>query len=62
MNRIKALMEEKKLTINILAAALNIDDYDLELAISSNNIDKYIDPMLIGELARVLDVEVAELY
>ena len=55
-------MNSKDLTIDILAAALNISDYDLELAIDSDELDIYLDGMQIEELIRVLDVDSDEIY
>lgn len=62
MNKIRKIMNSKDLTIDILAAALNISDYDLELAIDSDELDIYLDGMQIEELIRVLDVDSNEIY
>lgn len=62
MNKIRKIMNSKDLTIYILAAALNISDYDLELAIDSDELDIYLDGMQIEELIRVLDVDSDEIY
>ncbi|PSJ31742.1 hypothetical protein UF10_03700 [Peptostreptococcus russellii] len=62
MNKIRKIMNSKDLTIDILAAALNISDYDLELAIDSDELDIYLDGMQIEELIRVLDVDSDEIY
>lgn len=62
MNKIREIMNLKELTVDILAAALNISDYDLELAIDSDELDIYLDGMQIEELIRVLDVDSDEIY
>ncbi|CAK7008887.1 MAG: hypothetical protein PEPC_00355 [Peptostreptococcus russellii] len=62
MNKIREIMNLKDLTVDILAAALNISDYDLELAIDSDELDIYLDGMQIEELIRVLDVDSDEIY
>lgn len=62
MNKIRKIMNLKDLTVDILAAALNISDYDLELAIDSDELDIYLDGMQIEELIRVLDVDSDEIY
>lgn len=62
MNKIRKIMNVKDLTVDILAAALNISDYDLELAIDSDELDIYLDGMQIEELIRVLDVDSDEIY
>lgn len=55
-------MNLKGLSVDILAAALNISDYDLELAIDFDELDIYLDGMQIEELIRVLDVDSDEIY
>lgn len=62
MNKIREIMNLKGLTVDILAAALNISDYDLELAIDFDELDIYLDGMQIEELIRVLDVDSDEIY
>lgn len=62
MNKIREIMNLKGLSVDILAAALNISDYDLELAIDFDELDIYLDGMQIEELIRVLDVDSDEIY
>lgn len=62
MNKIREIMNLKGLSVDILAVALNISDYDLELAIDFDELDIYLDGMQIEELIRVLDVDSDEIY
>ena len=61
MNRIERILIEKNLTVGVVAAALNIDEEHLETIISNEDYEK-LDCMQIGEFARVLDIELDEVY
>lgn len=61
MTKIEKIMEEKNITIDVLAAALNISDSNLEDILEKDSFEKDLDFMQIAELARVLDVEMDDL-
>ena len=57
---IKNIMEDRGLDIGLLGAALNISDEEIS-EILENNDPSMLDDILLGELARVLDIDVQEL-
>lgn len=61
MNRIEKILEDNDLTVGVVAAALNIGEEELESIISSQDYDR-LDCMQIGEFARVLDIDIEEIY
>lgn len=61
MTKIEKIMEEKNITLDVLAAALNISDTKLENILDMDSFEKDLDFMQIAELARVLDVEMDDL-
>lgn len=57
---IKNIMEDRGLDIGLLGAALNISDEEISEILEKNN-PSMLDDILLGELARVLDIDVQEL-
>lgn len=57
---IKNIMEDRGLDIGLLGAALNISDEEIS-EILENNDPSMLDDIFLGELARVLDIDVQEL-
>ena len=57
---IKNIMEDRGLDIGLLGAALNISDEEASETLENNN-PSMLDDILLGELARVLDIDVQEL-
>lgn len=57
---IKHIMEDRGLDIGLLGAALNISDEEISEILEKND-PSMLDDILLGELARVLDIDVQEL-
>ena len=57
---IKNIMEDRGLDIGLLGAALNISDEEVSEILENNN-PSMLDDILLGELARVFDIDVQEL-
>ena len=59
MSRLRKLMEERGLDVGLLGAALNISDSEMEEIVENDDLS----PLdgVIGELARVFDMDVEDL-
>ncbi|WP_314048802.1 helix-turn-helix domain-containing protein [Peptostreptococcus stomatis] len=59
MSRLRKLMEERGLDVGLLGAALNISDSEMEEIVDKDDL-RPLDEV-IGELARVFDMDVEDL-
>ncbi|WP_455104415.1 XRE family transcriptional regulator [Peptostreptococcus sp.] len=59
MSRLRKLMEERGLDVGLLGAALNISDSDMEEIVENDDLSPLDE--VIGELARVFDMDVEDL-
>ena len=59
MSRLRKLMEERGLDVGLLGAALNISDSEMEEIVENNDLSPLDE--VIGELARVFDMDVEDL-
>ncbi|WP_314962477.1 XRE family transcriptional regulator [Peptostreptococcus stomatis] len=59
MSRLRKLMEERGLDVGLLGAALNISDSEMEEIVDKDDLNPLDE--VIGELARVFDMDVEDL-
>ena len=59
MSRLKKLMEERGLDVGLLGTALNISDSEMEEIVDKDDLSPLDE--VIGELARVFDIDVEDL-
>lgn len=59
MSRLRNLMEERGLDVGLLGAALNISDSEMEEIVENDDLSPLDE--VIGELARVFDMDVEDL-
>ena len=59
MSRLRKLMEERGLDVGLLGAALNISDREMEEIVENDDLSPLDE--VIGELARVFDMDVEDL-
>lgn len=59
MSRLRKLMEERGLEVGLLGAALNISDSEMEEIVENDDLSPLDE--VIGELARVFDMDVEDL-
>ena len=59
MSRLRKLMEERGLDVGLLGAALNISDSEMEEIVAHDDLSPLDE--VIGELARVFDMDVEDL-
>lgn len=59
MSRLRKLMEERGLDVGLLGAALNISDNEMEEIVENDDLSPLDE--VIGELARVFDMDVEDL-
>ncbi len=59
MSRLRRLMEERGLDVGLLGAALNISDSEMEEIVENDDLSPLDE--VIGELARVFDMDVEDL-
>lgn len=59
MSRLRKLMEESGLDVGLLGAALNISDSEMEEIVENDDLSPLDE--VIGELARVFDMDVEDL-
>ncbi len=59
MSRLRKLMEERGLDIGLLGAALNISDSEMKEIVENDDLSPLDE--VIGELARVFDMDVEDL-
>lgn len=59
MSRLRKLMEERDLDVGLLGAALNISDSEMEEIVENDDLSPLDE--VIGELARVFDMDVEDL-
>ena len=59
MSRLRKLMEERGLDVVLLGAALNISDSEMEEIVDKDDLSPLDE--VIGELARVFDMDVEDL-
>lgn len=59
MSRLRKLMEERGLYVGLLGAALNISDSEMEEIVDKDDLSPLDE--VIGELARVFDMDVEDL-
>lgn len=59
MSRLRKLMEERGLDVGLLGAALNISDSEMEEIVVNDDLSPLDE--VIGELARVFDMDVEDL-
>lgn len=59
MSRLRKLMEERGLDVGLLGAALNICDSEMEEIVENDDLSPLDE--VIGELARVFDMDVEDL-
>ena len=59
MSRLRKLMEERGLDVGLLGAALNISDSEMEEIVDKDDLSPLDE--VIGELARVFDMDVEDL-
>lgn len=59
MSRLRKLMEERGLDVGLLGAALNISDSEIEEIVENDDLSPLDE--VIGELARVFDMDVEDL-
>nr|WP_314771034.1 helix-turn-helix domain-containing protein [uncultured Peptostreptococcus sp.] len=59
MSRLRKLMEERGLDVGLLGAALNISDSEMEEIVENDDLSTLDE--VIGELARVFDMDVDDL-
>ena len=59
MSKLRKLMEERGLDVGLLGAALNISDSEMEEIVENNDLSPLDE--VIGELARVFDMDVEDL-
>lgn len=59
MSRLRKLMEERGLDVGLLGAALNISDSEMEEIVENDDLSPLDE--VIGELARVFDMDVEDL-
>lgn len=59
MSRLRKLMEERGLDVGLLGAALNISDSEMEEIVNKDDLNPLDE--VIGELARVFDMDVEDL-
>ena len=59
MSRLRKLMEERGLDVGRLGAALNISDSEMEEIVENDDLSPLDE--VIGELARVFDMDVEDL-
>ena len=59
MSRLSKLMEERGLDVGLLGAALNISDSEMEEIVENDDLSPLDE--VIGELARVFDMDVEDL-
>lgn len=59
MSRLRKLMEERGLDVGLLGAALNISDSEMEEIVENDDLSSLDE--VIGELARVFDMDVEDL-
>lgn len=59
MSRLRKLMEERGLDVGLLGVALNISDSEMEEIVDKDDLSPLDE--VIGELARVFDMDVEDL-
>ena len=59
MSKMRKLMEERGLDVGLLGAALNISDSEMEEIVENDDLSPLDE--VIGELARVFDMDVEDL-
>lgn len=59
MSRLRKLMEERGLDVGLLGAALNISDSEMEEIVENDDLSPLDE--VIGELARIFDMDVEDL-
>lgn len=59
MSRLRKLIEERGLDVGLLGAALNISDSEMEEIVENDDLSPLDE--VIGELARVFDMDVEDL-
>lgn len=59
MSKLRKLMEERGLDVGLLGAALNISDSEMEKIVENDDLSPLDE--VIGELARVFDMDVEDL-
>ena len=59
MSKLRKLMEERGLDVGLLGAALNISDSEMEEIVENDDLSTLDE--VIGELARVFDMDVEDL-
>ena len=59
MSKLRKLMEERGLDVGLLGAALNISDSEMEEIVENEDLSPLDE--VIGELARVFDMDVEDL-
>lgn len=59
MSKLRKLMEERGLDVGLLGAALNISDNEMEEIVENDDLSPLDE--VIGELARVFDMDVEDL-
>lgn len=59
MSRLRDMIDERGLDIGLLGAALNISDSEMMDIVDADDLS-LLDDILVGELARVLDVDIDE--
>ena len=59
MSRLRKMMEERGLDVGLLGAALNISDSEMEEIVENDDLSPLDE--VIGELARVFDMDVEDL-
>ena len=59
MSRLRKLMEERGLDVGLLGAVLNISDSEMEEIVENDDLSPLDE--VIGELARVFDMDVEDL-
>ncbi len=59
MSKLRKLMEERGLDVGLLGAALNISDSEMEEIVENDDLSPLDE--VIGELARVFDMDVEDL-
>lgn len=59
MSRLRKLMEERGLDVGLLGAALNISDSEMKEIVDKDDLSPLDE--VIGELARVFDMDVEDL-
>lgn len=59
MSKLRKLMEERGLDVGLLGAALNISDSEMEEIVENDDLSPLDE--VIGELARIFDMDVEDL-